>query len=312
MKNKKNARELREKEAAQRKAKQQQKSAAKKKDRAQKAREAQEAEEKAIRDRERKQNNRKLEQAMAQERSRLRDGISSLSEMEIDYEAPFTVRVTVESPLHLGSGQADVNVDAEVIHDDAGLPYFPAKRFKGLLYESALETVEMSELSGLDLVRQEELDALFQHGGTSQLQLVVPTLRLPDYEQIHEEWTALFKKYPEYFQPQAILESYTSLRYQTQIDRVTGIAAEGSLHNMRVVEPGICFIGEVALEGTGNRQRAYEILALALRNLHQAGLKRSRGFGRIRCEMLQQGKDILRPLLHRLLNGKSAEGGKRR
>ena len=57
-----------------------------------------------------------------------------------------TLYIKALSPLHLGSGQADVNVDAEVIHDDAGLPYFPAKRFKGLLYESALEVAEMSEL----------------------------------------------------------------------------------------------------------------------------------------------------------------------
>ena len=55
------------------------------------------------------------------------------------------VKIEVLSPIHLSSGQANVNVDAEVMHEANGLPYFPAKRFKGLLYESALEVTEMFE-----------------------------------------------------------------------------------------------------------------------------------------------------------------------
>ena len=49
------------------------------------------------------------------------------------------ITVTVVSPLHLGAGTADINVDADIVHDEYGLPYFPGRRFKGLLYESAVE-----------------------------------------------------------------------------------------------------------------------------------------------------------------------------
>ena len=61
--------------------------------------------------------------------------------------AKFDVTIKVESSIHLGSGQADINIDSEIVHDAYGLPYFPAKRFKGLLYESAVEIYEMFELA---------------------------------------------------------------------------------------------------------------------------------------------------------------------
>lgn len=223
----------------------------------------------------------------------------SIKTQSIDFTAPITIRVQSLSPLHLGSGQADVNVDAEVIHDDTGLPYFPAKRFKGLLYESALEIAEMSELAGLNLLNKDEIDALFQHGCLGDTQLIVSNLYLEDYEQMHEDWNYLQEEFPALFQVTDVLEQYTSLRYQTKIDRETGTAADTSLHNMRVVDEGLSFEGQCCVQN-GNR-RALEILALALRNLSQSGLKRTRGFGRIACTMEQDGKDILRPILREML-----------
>ena len=55
---------------------------------------------------------------------------------DIDLAAPIRIHIRTFSPLHLGTGYADIHVDADVVQDDVGLPYFPAKRLKGLLYES--------------------------------------------------------------------------------------------------------------------------------------------------------------------------------
>lgn len=217
----------------------------------------------------------------------------------IDFGAPITVRVQLLSPIHLGSGQADVNVDAEVIHDEVGLPYFPAKRFKGLLYESALEVAEMSDLAGLQLLQKSELDELFQHACLGKNQLLVSNLYLEEYGKLHDSWQILEDKFPALFQPIDVLEQYTSLRYQTKIDRQTGTAADTSLHNMRVVDEGLTFTGLIKFEHES--QRALEIIGLALRNLSQSGLKRTRGFGHIACTMEQNGKDILVPLLKQIL-----------
>ena len=87
------------------------------------------------------------------------------------------VTVTALSPLHLGSGKADVVIDAEVVHDKYGMPYLPAKRFKGVLYESALEVWEMSELSDAHLCKKEEIEELFGKV-SSRVQLIIHGLAL--------------------------------------------------------------------------------------------------------------------------------------
>ena len=194
------------------------------------------------------------------------------------------ITVEVKSPIHLGSGQADVNVDAEVIHDDCGLPYFPGRRFKGLLYESALEVQEMLERSGLQKDNI-HLDALFHHEEDGDVQLIVPNLYLKDaagYKELHETWKELEEAYPDLLRPADVLAEYTSLRYQTKM--VNSVAAHGSLHNMRVVEAGVSFLGIIDL--VGEQAEAYlPLIAASLRNLRTAGLKRTRGFGTVNCHM---------------------------
>lgn len=195
------------------------------------------------------------------------------------------VTVKVKSPLHLGSGQADVNVDAEVIHDECGLPYFPGRRFKGLLFESALEVCEMSERSGV-AIGNGTLDALFHHEEKGDVQLVIPNLYIKDpagSEMVRRAWKALEIAYPDILRPADVLAEYTDLRYQTKME--DGVAVRGSLHNMRVVNAGIEFTGIINLVGEC-AEDYLPLLAAAIRNLHTAGLKRTRGFGMISCHLV--------------------------
>lgn len=214
---------------------------------------------------------------------------------DIDLSKDFMLRVGLLSPLHLGSGQADVNVDAQIIHDKYGLPYFPGRRLKGLLYESGVEVAEMAELSGLPLFTGAQLDELFQRGSLGQVQLDLSNLYLEGSEEMRAEWGYLEERYPGLFRPEDVLESYTSLRYQTKIDAETGTAADTSLHNMQVLDEGLIFTGSLSLKNGDMKSLA--ILALALRNLTQAGLKRSRGFGHLACTLEQGGRDVMLPLI---------------
>ncbi len=201
------------------------------------------------------------------------------------------IKIEVISPIHLGSGREDVNLDAEVVHDACGLPYFPAKRFKGLLYESALEIVEMSELSGCGLISGQTLKELFRHDDTpSHVQLVFSDFYIrpeDEYRKYYDELRTLQQYCPEFLRPSDVLEEFTSVRYQTELQ--DGVVTEGSLHNMRVVKAGVVFHGKV--EMTGGEERHLQAFALALRNLTTAGLKRNRGFGRIRCVMKDAEKE---------------------
>ena len=201
--------------------------------------------------------------------------------------AEFEVLIEVSSPIHLSSGQADVNVDSDIIHDEYGFPYFPAKRFKGLLYESALEVQEMMELSGLPF-DSSIIDDIFNHRLSNKsvnMQLIVPNFYLMPqnkYQQFCQEWQYLQTDYAEFFRPSDVLDIYTSLRYQTRLEN--GIAAEGSLHNMRVLNAGLTFYG--TLELTNDTDKHLSFIALAIRNLNSAGLKCNRGFGQINCSIL--------------------------
>lgn len=197
------------------------------------------------------------------------------------------IELTVEtkSPLHLGSGDADVNVDAEVVHDAYGMPYFPGRRLKGLLYESALEVQEMAERSGIQALTEISANQLFRHAAEGGWQLLVPNLYLVtdvSYQKLANTWQALQKTYSSLLRPIDVLSEYTSLRYQTKL--VNGVAAKGSLHNMRVVEAGVKFSGILTLQGE-QPQKVLPFLAATVRNLRSAGLKRSRGFGDLLCHL---------------------------
>ena len=207
----------------------------------------------------------------------------------------FVLMVENLSPLHLGSGQADVNIDADVVHDDCGLPYFPSKRLKGLIYESGLEVLEMLEACGAKVYTRENWDELFCHGVEAECRLIMPNLYLEDYENMRREWHELMTCFPDMFQPIDVLEAYTSIRYQTKIDEATGVAADTSLRNMRVVEANQLFCGSVRLRAGGREHM--EMLALALQNLQRAGGKRNRGFGELKCTMLQNGRNIQQVLI---------------
>ena len=104
------------------------------------------------------------------------------------------IELTTLSPLHLGSGRADVMVDAEVVHDEFGMPFFPAKRFKGILFESALEVAEMAELSQGKFLDRTAVETMFQHGGTSDCQLIFSDLFLPDI-QLYEDSFSGFQSF---------------------------------------------------------------------------------------------------------------------
>lgn len=205
--------------------------------------------------------------------------------MKLDFE------IELLSPMHLGSGKGDVVIDAEVVHDEYGLPYFPAKRLKGLLYESALEVAEMGECSGVSLITKADADRVF---GKSQspVELFVHDLYVPDYENLRQQWQHLQKNYKHLLSSRDVLDAYTSVRYQTEIDGKTGTTAKGSLHNMRVLDAGLKFKGNMELLQENDAD--VKVLVLAAANLRYAGAKRNRGFGEVKCKFVgHKVEDVL-------------------
>lgn len=197
----------------------------------------------------------------------------------------YTLKIEALSPLHLGMGKADVIIDAEVAHDEFGMPYFPAKRLKGMLYESALE---MAEISAEQWFTEAEIKQLFGQSEDGEAGFKIDNLYLPEYKEKRVGWEYLFEKYNGLFNKNYVLKNHTEIRYQTKIEEETGTAADGSLHNMRLVDAGTVFVGNLVMSDDNEVNR--KILEYACKNLRFVGAKRNRGCGHVRCEILEGGK----------------------
>lgn len=204
-----------------------------------------------------------------------------------------TIEIKIEmlSPLHLGSGAGSVTVDSDIIHDDVGMPLFPAKRLKGLLYESAIEVAEMAELSGREFVSRATVEELFHHGA-SAVEFICHDLTACD-TATHDYLKYVLAAYPGITASDVFAE-HTSIRYATRIDRETGTAADTSLRNIRVLDRRMTFSGSIELVGA--EPRHVEALALAAQNLHYVGGKRNRGLGQVRCTITGQNELVERAL----------------
>ena len=73
----------------------------------------------------------------------------------------YTLTIQLLSPTMLMSGQGDVNTDSTIVHDRYGIPFIPAKRVRGVLYESALEVAEMMEMSKMTAFITDDVKVLF-------------------------------------------------------------------------------------------------------------------------------------------------------
>lgn len=196
------------------------------------------------------------------------------------------IEIELLSPLQLSSGRENIIHDSDAVHDSYGVPYFPGKRLKGLLYESALELVEMGAK-----FNKRDIDILFGNIGETRIRIdnfyLKSSTEAEDAEKIRSSWSYLENKYPEIFNTENVWQSYTEVRHKTKIDEATGTAEDKSLRNMRVVQKGkrLAFIGDIYLLSGANRINDDEnIVEQALLNLRFAGSKRNRGFGRIKCK----------------------------
>lgn len=204
----------------------------------------------------------------------------------------YTLTIKLLSPTMLMSGQGDVNTDSTIVHDRYGIPFIPAKRVRGVLYESAIEVAEMMHAAGLNTFTIDDVKVLFNRleGAEDNPRLSISNLTIADYDVVASELAALEEQYPAVFTKERVLEEYTSMRYYTSIDQVTGTALEGTLHNSRVLNRGLAFSGQINVEDMTEIERL--ILTCAVRNLTGIGGKCNRGFGQIECTIDDTSFDL--------------------
>lgn len=166
-------------------------------------------------------------------------------------------------------------VDMDVVYDQNGIPYIPAKRIKGCIREAALEMQEM------DLISREQYEELFGKEGNHRSAFSLSNAYLKDYAAI----MSVVGKYQgtDLVNPQNLLEQYTDIRVQTAVDLETGVADKNSLRTMRVIRKGLEFEAECSL-----KREDEQILRAAVSLVKHMGVSRSRGLGLVRMELKKE------------------------
>ena len=201
----------------------------------------------------------------------------------------YDLKLTLKSDTLVGSGEGySAIVDSDVVFDDCGIPYIPAKRVKGLLRDSARIAGDMLATAELNLDNC-SLEELFGIPGMeASADITVSNLYVEDYENNHK-WIDFFirgKDFNKKISKETIMQYFTSLRRSTQINEY-GVAKDHSLRTARVIKRGNDFYGDVELRGTDDNDLKKKecLLALACMNLRSMGTKRNRGFGEVEAEL---------------------------
>ena len=176
-------------------------------------------------------------------------------------------------------------VDNDVVYDDLGFPYIPAKRVKGILKDSANELMSYFQNAIIDY--KIDIDKLFGASGNKKGVLKFSNLYIEDYDK-NREWLKFYKskKYKINITQQKILDTFTSIRTSTTIDKKTGSSKKGSLRKFRAINAGNKFYCEIEIE-----DKYVEQFALICQNVRFMGTKRNRGFGNVRFNLLDEKRN---------------------
>ena len=159
-------------------------------------------------------------------------------------------------------------VDMDVVYDENGIPYIPAKRIKGCIREAALEMVEIG------IIEKKQYERIFGKEGNSRAAFSLSNAYITGYSEVVE--TLQSCSHRELVSQQNVLNQYTYMRTQTSVDLETGVADENSLRTLRVVKKGLVFEADCEVR---NQTENLEVLKQAVSLVKHMGMSRTRGLG---------------------------------
>lgn len=189
------------------------------------------------------------------------------------------LKIELKSDLCTSSGENfNSYIDTDVVFDDYGLPYIPAKRLKGVIKEAALELVEFG------LYSQADYEILFGREGNARAAFSIDNAYLERAKEYINDLTHCSDGIISH--PQRVLELFTYTRTQTALEQ-SGAAKENSLRTFRVVNKGGIFQARVKfLKQVSDSQQ--ELLKQAVRMVKHIGCSRTRGLGLVEAELFEE------------------------
>jgi len=201
------------------------------------------------------------------------------------------LKLKLLSDTLIGSGEGwGANIDSDVVFDEFGLPYIPARRIKGSLRESALEVVEMFENSEINAASDKDIYTLFGKPGQDHPSPIsFSNLYLADYQSNREWMDWIIRQHSNYFSREIVLNTFSSIRQQTSIGD-EGTAKENSLRTLRVLKKDNLFFGNVVFDPIDNDQLS--LLVFSVLNLRHLGTSRNRGLGSVKCCLMDENGSL--------------------
>ena len=206
------------------------------------------------------------------------------------------LEIVLKSDLCVASGENfNSYIDTDVVFDDYGLPYIPAKRLKGVIRESALELVEFG------LFTKEDYEKVFGIEGNSRAVFSIDNAFLNHAE----DYTRDLMKCSDatITHPQKVLELFTYTRTQTALE-AGGTIKENSLRTFRVVNRGLQFNSNITmLENISSNQK--ELLVQAAKMVKHIGSSRTRGLGLVDIKVREDLNETAQKDYKFILNDKN-------
>lgn len=199
------------------------------------------------------------------------------------------IKIELLSDLLTATGESTAFVSGAPVFDQYGLPYIKGKTFKGLLKEATLEVLE---IKGLHNKLADELYGSDTLAGSIE----IDNLRISGYETVVRDI-----KRTEITRSDCI--SYlTRIRRQTAVEET---AKKGSLRTYKLIKKGI-----VSFETSIRYPESFnDLVQMTLLQLRYIGLRRNRGFGKVRIteiETIPQSKNDLEIGQHRVVPDSTA------
>lgn len=174
------------------------------------------------------------------------------------------LRITLSSNAIITNGNGDALIDLDSDYNEYGLPYISAKRLKGMLKDSANELISMGQ----------KIDILKLFGDENNEGII----KISDANLENSE---ILEKLSNDFNSEVIKNSFSMVLNQTSLNEF-GVAKKGSLRRFRAYDKGLVFESEI--DGNLEFQKDLELICL---NLRYIGHKRTRGFGKVKCELIE-------------------------
>ena len=170
-------------------------------------------------------------------------------------------------------------VDAEVQHDDLGMPYFGARALKGVLAQECADLLYALDQKSKEDRWWQAAAMLFGRPGSSNDDagaLIVGDAQLPPKLRQAIAYAVI----KQGISRSQVLASLTTVRKQTANSVETGVPMDQTLRAMRVVLRGTEFIAPLRFRTTVSED-ALALLAACVASLRRLGMGRNRGRGEV-------------------------------